>query len=316
MKLLTKLYLPALLILAISVTSCVDDDDDNGPSTPEPKGSMTGSAVDPNNGQTLEWNSTDVECFHDTSANSLLLKSTNSASGDKLTISMFYQGNTPPSTFGFEGDLTLGVNQAVIERSGSSDLISTKSNDDDISELVVSSGGSVSITTPSYADSSIIEGQMILRFVKVNPGDDDDEDFLVLPGFSFESVPLTSGSLSNIDYEASVSFNVDGSTFEPVLTEAIAQNGTTITTVDLNGNQLILIIPTTATVGTHSLEGTSYFAQYLQSGNAFNVTTGTITISSFNQFEGTVSGTFDFEGTNNDDTETVSITNGNFEVTQ
>ena len=312
MKFLTKNFLAVLFLAAIAMTSCKKDDGNNEPDKPEPKGTMTGTTVDysgsiPEQGT---WNSTDVSLFQDTLANTLTLTSTNSETGDKLTAIMTYVA-VPSNSFDFDY-LPIASNVATIEKSGSTAIISTKSNDDPVTEdLIVFNGGQISITTPQFTDSAKVNGFVTLNFVKMNPGTDDDENYIQLGGLMFSDVPLTRGGTPA---QGSISCSIDGSAFNPILVQAMNMSGFSIVAADQTGNGLQLSIPEDATVGSHDLDGIEYMAIYSAGLTVYTDNTGTITINAIDSGEGTVSGTFEFEGSNSGGTNTVSVTNGTFSI--
>ena len=306
MKLFKTIYLPVLLTLAVAVTSCVDDDNDDGPSS-DPKGNMTGDLTIIDGGPPVEsdWSSNDVTCFHDTLTNDFVVSTTDD-SGDRI-IMVLANGNV--GNFQFQ---SFGQNISTYEKANSTDTINTQPND--ILDPP-SAGGLVTITTENYESSATISGDIIsLAWVTVGPGDDDDETFGFIQNASFTDVPVTKGTNISTGGDATLNCTVDGDAFnaESVLVTTVGNTLSMIAT-NLSGQSVSITLPENASIGSHDIGGTSgYSATYSDGSTAFLGTSGTIVLTAVNISEATANGTFSFTGTDLNTSATVEVANGSF----
>jgi hypothetical protein len=308
MKLLSKLFLPALLVLAVAVTSCVDDDDDNGPSN-DPKGNMTGDLTIIDGGAPVQsqWNSSDVTCFHDTLLNVFVITTTDD-SGDKITLTL---ANGNQGNFQFQ---SFGENISIYDRANSTDTITTQPND---FLDPPSTGGLVTISTEDYEMASEISGTIVqMSWARIGPGDDDDESFGFLQNAEFTEVPVTRGTNVSIGGDASLECTVDGTPFNAeFVTATTINNMLVISASNIAGETVTISLPQGASTGSHDVGGVSgYMAAYSDGATGYSGTAGTIVLNSVNIAGGTATGTFDFTGTDVFGGGTVEVTNGSFSV--
>lgn len=306
MKFLNKLFLPAILAMAIALTSCVDDDDDNGPSN-DPQGSMTGdlTVIDAGAPIQSQWNSTDVTCFHDTLLNVFVITSTDD-SGDKITLTL---SNGNQGNFQFQ---SFGENISVYDQANSTDTITTQPND---FLDPPSTGGLVTITTEDYEMASEISGTIVqLSWARIGPGDDDDEAFGFIQNAEFSEVPVTKGTNVSLGGEASLSCLVDGTPFNGEFVTTTSINNMLIISASNTAGQTVTIsLPQNASVGSHDIGGVAgYMATYSDGGTGYSGTSGTIQLTSVNISSGTAEGIFSFTGTDLLSSSTVEVTNGSF----
>jgi len=76
-----------------------------------------------------------------------------------------------------------------------------------------------------------------------------------------------------------------------------------------------MTLPITITPGTYTVDGSLYNISYQEGGEGFTTQSGTITISSHNASQKTITGTFSFSSIkNSDNTVQMDVTNGSFSV--
>lgn len=308
MKLKNKLFTGLICLSTIAITACGGKDDD-GPSTPENKGTFTGKYTTAA-GEVSQWAATSATAVLDTSIYGDLTITATNASGDVITIVLTDANETAhlmkASTANYSTYSTASLTAPA----------TTETDDGSNATL-----GNISISDNGDSDN-LLKGNSIDNFVKwliVDP-DDDDVTFAVMENISF-SAPLTrigfDGSGGGGSGESSLSLDINGNPFNSTFCYATGTQGMFLILASNGTASVTVKIPSGATTGNHDLsQMQGYSVSYLLDGSTsiFTSSSGTMNISAINGSAGTITGTFSCTATDAASGDDLSMTNGSFNV--
>lgn len=308
MKLKTKL----VAILSVLFLVGCNDDDNGGPSTPQPTGTVSASiqSINLNNGeqeQDQDWSLPSVTA--ELGFSGLTITATNSGTGETLTIFLpsisegFYNNDTENPDLGFA---------TYVASSGADTLSSLNFNAGDTASAVFT----VQIT--SYNDTTqILEGEILALGVYSNDGSLQT----YFQAGEFVNVPV---SIEDFDTGGgTLEAEIDGADFSANSSFILAFGSEEFNNINITGTsddsrQISLNFPLDAMAGSsyQFTETGATQANYITNaddGDFFGSDSGTIEVTAHDPDANTVTGTFSF--TSNNGVEPLEVTNGFFDVT-
>ncbi len=307
MKLINKFLIGFLAMGMVTLVSCNKGDDD-GPSEPEFSGTFTGNLTIVPTATESDWVTSSISAVHDTSMFNFGPKvriQVQDGSGNTIVIFLtdtvvnpagylFSQTTTSYSTF---DNSTLETPATTVK-----------------DDLTPATTGNI-VITDNGKDDGILRGTInSLQWFNVLE-DENDQIYAVLQEGSFE-VPLTRvGTPVGGGDDSDISATIDGQAFAP---DFITTSGLVITGASTsNGASLSLSVPASGVgVGDYSFDQTSSLVLIYSDGsqNTYIATSGTVSFSAYNSSAQTATGTFNATLTNQNTSNTLTLTNGSFEI--
>lgn len=310
--LLRAVFFASILLTA---TACNDDDDDNGNPTPAPQSSFTGERTNPLNGDVTTWSADEISAEIGFFQSDLTIKARSGS--DTLTIRI---PSLEVRQYAIAFDEPFGFDNRYVSVTSSDTIVYSYQ----VFDGSFDGGGVINITSIDTINKTFNAGMEGLQFFNVENGPEDDDSFI-----------LQNAVLSNISYteetfdigggfgDGTMSFSANGQNYSFDNATGIDDSGeltlsafnSTLFAPSVNLTMNSDITTGTYDIGSANATDPIYASVAIENLlDIYSSTSGTLEITSHDTENKNIVGTFSFEGDILFGTETINVTNGNFNV--